>query len=288
MADARLELRVLGPLEVRVDGAVTQIGSRRQQMLTVALALQGGEALGVERLTDDLWGERPPATARKALQVHVSQLRKVLGREALQTRGGGYALDGAELDAERFERLVEQARAAGAPAEAAALLRRALGLWRGPAFGELAYEPFAAPEAARLEELRAEALELRVEADLACGATGLVAELEGLVRVHPLRERLRGQLMLALQREGRQPDALAVFHDARRNLLDELGLEPSDDLRRLHDAILRRDPALEPAAEADDDDFVGRAAPLGEFTAALDGAVAGRGTICLVGGEPGV
>ena len=220
------------------------------------LLLHRNEAVPSERLIDTLWGERPPATAAKVLQNHVSHLRRALGNGAaarLETRGHGYALrvEPGELDLDRFGQLVQagsEALRRDEPAEAAARMREALGLWRGPPLADVAYEAFAQPEIARLEEQRLVALEQRIDADLALGRQReLIGELEARVAEQPLRERPRSQLMLALYRSGRQADALAVYQDARRALVDELGVEPGPELRDLHAAILRQDPALAPA-----------------------------------------
>src|SRR5436190_10019455 len=236
-----LELGILGPLEVRKGGARVPLRGERQQALAAILLLHHNETLATDRLIDELWGEDAPETAGKMIQNNVWQLRKLLESEAalrarapqlLVTRGRGYELriDPDDLDANRFERLAEEGRqalAAGAQELAAAALREALGLWRGPALADFVHAPFAQAEIARLEQLRVSAIEDRVEADLAIGsAADLVAELELLVARYPLRERLRGQLMLALYRSGRQADALTVYKKTRRLLVEELGIEP--------------------------------------------------------------
>src|SRR5919198_1134191 len=215
------------------------------------------------RLIDDLWGFDPPDTALNTLQVHVSQLRKALGRGdarsargILVTRAPGYllAVEPEQVDLERFERLLAEGRQAlgdGEAERAAALLADALSLWRGPPLADLADEALAQPEIARLDELRLTALEERFEAELQLGShTALVAELEAAVAEHPLRERLRHQLMLALYRSGRQADALGVYQRTRHDLVEELGIEPSLALQQLEKAILLQDPALEPAQSA--------------------------------------
>jgi DNA-binding SARP family transcriptional activator len=239
-----MEFRVLGPLEVEVDGRVLKLGGAKQRALLALLLLHANEAVSRDRLIDELWST-PPETASAAIQVYVSRLRKLLGRDAIVTQPPGYLIRVQEgtLDLERFEESV--ARAQGAPPdEAAELLRQALGLWRGPPLAELDGS-FARPERASLEEQRLAALEQRIQADLALGRHAeLVPELEGLVREHPLRERLRGQLMLALYRCGRQADALEVYRSGRRLLDEELGLEPDDELQRLERAILNHDPSL--------------------------------------------
>jgi YVTN family beta-propeller protein len=241
-----MEFRVLGPLEVVDNGRSIELGGGRQRKLLAILLLHVNEVVSSDRLIDELWGERPPETAAKALQGHVSQLRKALGRETLATQAPGYVLRASpeHLDVRRFERLVEEADQAE-PKERAARLREAIGLWRGPTLAEFAFDPFAQAEIARLEELRLVALEDRIEADLELGRHGqLVGELESLVAQHPLRERLRGHLMLALYRSGRQAEALQAYHEARATLVDELGLEPSEDLQQLQRAILAHDPLL--------------------------------------------
>jgi YVTN family beta-propeller protein len=249
--------RLLGPLEVTDGNRPVAFGEGRQRSVLVLLLLHRNEAVASDRLIDALWGEAPPPTAAKVLQNHVGQLRRALGdREGrrLQTRGGGYALqvDDGELDLDLFERLVDeggQALARERPADAAALLRDALALCRGPPLADVAYETFAQSEIARLEERRTAALEQRIDADLALGRhSDLVAELEALVAQYPLRERLRAQLMVALYRCGRQADALRAYNEARRALVDELGVEPGPALRELHAAILRQDPELAPAS----------------------------------------
>jgi DNA-binding SARP family transcriptional activator len=248
-----VEFRILGPLEVVESGRAIPLGGPRQRTLLAVLLTRPNEVISVDRLVDELWADRPPAAAVNALQYHVSQLRKLLGRaEAIVTREPGYLIrvQPDELDLLRFERLVDEAERA--PAErAAALLRDALDLWRGPPLADLAHEPFAQPEIRRLEELRLTALERRVDADLELGRHDhLVAELEALVAEHPLRERLRAALMRALYASGRQAEALDLYRETRRTLIDELGIEPSPALQELEQAILRQDPALSARARA--------------------------------------
>ncbi len=241
-----MEFRTLGPLEVLAEGRPVALGGAKQRALLAVLLLHANEVVSRDRLIDELWGASPPDTARAALQVYVSQLRKALGRDLILTQPPGYLIrvsDG-ELDLHRFEQLVAAARAEE-PVQAARLLREGLALWRGAPLAELS-DSFAPPERARLEEQRLAALEQRVEADLALGRHAeLVPELEGLVREHPLRERVRGQLMLALYRCGRQADALEVYRSGRRLLDEELGLKPDDELQRLESAILNHDPSLD-------------------------------------------
>lgn len=265
-----LEFRILGPLEVWDGDTALQLGGQRQRAVLALLALHPGEVVPSERLITELWGESPPRTASTALQNAISQLRKTLGADVLETRAPGYALrvDKAAIDACRFEQLLDEARGVE-PARRAELLREALQLWRGPPLGDFAYESFAQNEAARLDELRLTALEERIEAELELGRAGdLVGELEALVRENPLRERPRGQLMLALYRSGRQAEALQAYQEARRTLVDELGIEPTPALQQLHASILRQESALQPEAipHAGDDS-------LGEVVRAL---LAGR------------
>ena len=240
-----MEFRVLGPLEVEENGRVLKLGGAKQRALLALLLLHANEAVSRDRLIDELWSSTPPETASAAIQVYVSQLRKVLGRDAIVTKPPGYLIrvEEGSFDLDRFEATV--ARAQGAPpVEAAQLLRQALGLWRGSPLAELDGS-FARAERARLGEQRLSALELRIAADLELGRHAqLVPELEGLVREHPLRERLRGQLMLALYRCGRQAEALDVYRTGRRHLDEELGLEPGEELRRLERAILEQDESL--------------------------------------------
>jgi DNA-binding SARP family transcriptional activator len=246
-----MQFRVLGPIEVVGDNGPVRLGRGKRRSLLAMLVLHANEVVSPDRLIDALWVERPPAAPRTALQVLVSELRKELGAERLLTTPAGYTLvvDPAELDVASFSRLLEAGKAArteGDPAAAERKLREALALWRGTPFQDVAYEDFTQPEIARLEELRIEAEEELVEAELACGRSGeLVPKLEALTGGHPYRERLRGQLMLALYRAQRQVDALAAFQDARATLVQALGVEPSPALRRLHEAILNQDPALE-------------------------------------------
>jgi DNA-binding SARP family transcriptional activator/streptogramin lyase len=247
-----MEFRVLGPLEVEEEGRVLKLGGTKQRALLALLLLHANDAVSRDRLIDELWSSTPPETASAAIQVYVSQLRKLLGRDTIVTQPPGYLIRVQEgtLDLERFEAFVSRAQGAR-PDEAAELLGQALGLWRGPPLAELDGS-FARAERARLDEQRLSALEQRIDADLELGRHAqLVPELEGLVQEHPLRERLRGQLMLALYRCGRQADALDVYRTGRRLLDEELGLEPGEELRRLERAILMQDDSLAaPASSA--------------------------------------
>jgi predicted ATPase/DNA-binding SARP family transcriptional activator len=245
------EYLILGPLEVRVGGETVALGGPRQRALLAALLLAGGAPVSRDRLVEDVWGEQAPASAQHAVQVYVSRLRERLGAAALYTGAGPvYAVAGErdQVDAHRFEALAAAARARlkQEPEAAAAQLAAALGLWRGAVLADLSYDGAGRTEIARLEELRLTAIEDRLEAELALGHhRERIPELEALVAAEPLRERARGQLMLALYRAGRQADALAAYREGRRHLIDELGLEPGGQLRALEQAILRQDPAIE-------------------------------------------
>lgn len=240
-----IEFRLLGPLEVLADGRAVTFGGAKQRALLAVLLLEAGRVVSTDRLVDALWSGEPPATAVASLQNFVSQLRKALGAETIETRPPGYLIriDADQLDLARVRRLVDEARASD-PSRRARLLGEALGLWRGEPLSELAYESFAQAEIARLAELRLALVEERTEAELALGRHAeLVGDLDVLVREHPLRERLRGQLMLALYRSGRQADALAVYRAGRTALVETLGVEPSPLLQQLHASILRQEAA---------------------------------------------
>ncbi len=246
-----MEFRLLGPLEAVRDGNSVALGGAKVRALLAFLLLHANEPVSRDRLLEALWPERPPGDAAHSLDIQVSRLRKALAPdEPLLTLSGGYLLQVAAeaVDAYRFEALLEQGRranAGGAPKTALEALQAALGLWRGGALGDLAYEEFARPDADRLEELRLVAIEERIDAELALGRhDAVVAELGALTAKHPLRERLRGQQMLALYRAGRQAEALRVYGDTRRRFIEELGLEPGPALRDLEAAILRQDPEL--------------------------------------------
>jgi predicted ATPase/DNA-binding SARP family transcriptional activator len=247
--EGKMEFRILGRLEVVAGDHPVAVTAAKPRALLALLLLHPNEPVASDRLIDELWGGRPPPSARKVLQTYVMQLRRALGDGMLVTQPAGYELhvEPGALDLQRFEALVTEARESD-PGVAALKLREALALWRGPPFADFIYEPFAQREIARLEELRLAALEERIEADLALGRHAeLVGELEALLAEHPLRERLRGQLMLALYRSGRQSEALKVYRDTRSQLVDELGIEPSPTLQDLERAILAQDPALDVA-----------------------------------------
>jgi DNA-binding SARP family transcriptional activator len=298
-----MNIRLLGPLEVEREGQRVNLGPKQQTLLAILL-VNRGETVPAERIVDDLFGTRAPSNALKTLQVHVSRLRKALGDELVQTEAGGYrvAFEPGSLDAERFDELADAGRlelAGGNPRSASTLLSQALALWRGPALTDFAYEDFAQAEIARLEERRLTAQEDRIEADLALGRhSTLTAELEALVRGNPLRERLRGQLMLAFYRSGRQAEALDAYQEARHVLVDELGIEPSRALRDLQQAILEQDRALDvdvhlierDRAETDDGAgiFVGREDEIEALASGLRHSLGGRGRLFLLVGEPGI
>jgi YVTN family beta-propeller protein len=251
-----MDFQLLGPLEVSDHGRSVAVGGGKRRSLLALLLLHANEVVSAERLIDELWGERPPATSGKIVQVYISQLRRELGVGALLTRAGGYVLrlEPDDLDVTRFERTLaeaERSRAAGEPARVAELLREGLALWRGPPLAEFRYERFAQQEIARLEELRLVALEARIDADLALGRhPHLVSELGALVLEHPLRERMRGQLMLALYRCGRQAEALSTYRAGARMLSDGLGLDPGPALRELERKVVEHSPELAPPASA--------------------------------------
>jgi YVTN family beta-propeller protein len=254
-----IEFGILGPLEVSRAGRSVTLGGPRQRAVLALLLLEANRVVSMDRLAEEVWAGHPPDGWVTTLQTYVFHLRRALEPDrprgaaaaVLATRDRGYLLhvDRAHLDSAVFEQGLAAGRAAleaGDHAEAAQTLRRALGLWRGPVLANLADYAFTRPEAARLQELRLAALEVRIDADLALGRHDtLTAELDGLVREDPLRERLRGQLMLALYRSGRQADALAAYRRARDLLADELGIDPGEPLERLHAAVLAHDAALD-------------------------------------------
>jgi len=286
-----MDVQVLGPVEASVEGRSIPLGGGKPRALLAMLALNAGSTVSTERLIDGLWGEEPPASANKLVQVYVSQLRKALGSSAdgaeIVTHRHGYELRVAPdvVDAGRFERLV----ANGAP-------REALALWRGPPLDDVADEPFAGAEIRRLEELRLAALELAIDRDLEEGRhREVVGELEPLVAAEPLRERPHAQRMLALYRCGRQADALAAYRQARTALVEAIGVEPGAELRRLHEAILRQDPSLELPAAVELPPELDAGTPLAGRDADLEwlrelwrGAHGGVGRLVLVTGPRGI
>ncbi|HEU5362421.1 MAG TPA: BTAD domain-containing putative transcriptional regulator [Gaiellaceae bacterium] len=248
-----LDFRILGELEVDRDGARVELQGQRARAALVLLLLEGNRVVSTERLVDALWGEDPPKTAAAALRNVVSQLRRALGDDAIETRAPGYVLRVAKgsFDLDRFEGALAGAGRAE-PGERARLLRAALAEWRGPPLPELAYESSLQTEIRRLEELRVAAEEELVEAELEHGnAARLVPQVEALASRHPHRERLAGLRMRALYAAGRQADALAAYQDVRRRLAADLGLEPGPELRRLHGAILRQEAAIEDRRRGD-------------------------------------
>jgi DNA-binding SARP family transcriptional activator len=252
-----VEYRILGPLEVVDEGAPVALGRLKERLVLAILLLHANEFVARERLIDELWGESPPPTARKAVNVYVSLLRKALtrnGRDPIATADGGYRIEvGAdELDVAHMQQLLATARehaAAGELEAAVELLRKALDLWRGPTLAGLLLESHGRDEIAQLDELRLTALMDRIDGDLALGRhEQVLGELQVLVGEHPLRERFRAQQMLALYRAGRQAEALEAYQQAREVLVEELGIEPSPALQRLQQGILRHDPSLETAS----------------------------------------
>src|SRR6266566_6674515 len=247
---APLAFHVLGPLQVTQADAPVVLGGPRERVLLAALLVEHGRVVSVDGLSQALWGDRPPATARHQVAIGVSRLRKAFaaagaGAEVIATCAPGYLVAGGWLDARCFDEHARRARgalAAGDREEAAGLLRAGLALWRGPALCGID-RPFAEIEAARLEERRLLVTEEHIALELDLGRDEeLVGDLLALVRAHPLRERLRGLLMLALQRAGRRAEALAVYQDGRRLLVETLGIEPGPQLRAVHQALLRDEP----------------------------------------------
>jgi DNA-binding SARP family transcriptional activator len=310
-----LEFRILGPLEVVANGRPLELGRRKQRAVLAILLVHANRVVSLDRLVDELWGSDPPAQAIGSLQAYVSHLRRLLEpersartpAEVLVSQRPGYRLmvAGGALDASRFETLTSTGRAlleAGTYDEAASVLAEGLQLWRGPVLADFADASFVSVERARLEELQLVAEEDRAAAELALGRhTTLIAELEHLVAAHPFREGLHGLWMLALYRSGRQADALRAYQEARQVLRDELGIDPSAQLRQLEADILRQAPQLDwrparlsptepvppsPASEATE--LVGREAQLAALAAARAGAATGQGRLVLVSGEPGI
>jgi len=236
------DYRLLGPFEVHAEDRVLPLPGGRPRALLARLLLDAGRVVSTDELVDALWGERPPVSAPKLLQAHVSQLRGALGPEAIETTPPGYLVRAPVSDLGRFEALSDLARSERDPARQVALYREALALWRGPALIEFRRAPFAAAAARRLAELRLDVLGRCIDAELELGEhERILAELQGLVAQEPLREQARRQLMLALYRCGRQAEALASYREGRRLLSDELGIEPGPALRELEGAILRHE-----------------------------------------------
>jgi len=293
---SELEIRLLGPFEVLAAGRPADVGGSKRQALLAMLALHGGRVVGVDALIDGLWGEELPSAPRNALHHHVARLRATLAHESIIGPPDGYALKGANVDALRFEELLEEARAElrqGDPRASAHTIASALSLWRGPALQGLATTTWFSAEAGRLEALRVDALEEQFQAALELGEhREAVSALRAAVAESPFRERLWGQLMLALYRSGRQADALDTFQEARRVLAEELGLEPGPELRRLQEGILAHDPAIAAVAAAprrtgklpaSSTSFVGREAELAQVVELLR-----RYRLVTLTGPPGV
>jgi DNA-binding SARP family transcriptional activator len=241
------DFRILGPLEASDETGSLLLGGLKQRAVLALLLLEPGRVVSTDRLIDALWGEKPPRTAATSLQNFISQLRKVLGQDLLETTPPGYRVRvrPGDIDLDRFRLLVEQSESME-PTGKARALREALAIWRGPPLADFSFEAFAQAHIAHLEELRLATLEERIQADLDSGlSTQLIPELEELVKSHPVRERLRGQHMLALYRSGRQAEALETYQEGRRVLVEQLGIEPSRELQHLHGAILRQEAGLQ-------------------------------------------
>jgi DNA-binding SARP family transcriptional activator len=269
-----MEYRLLGSIEVLDARTSLPLGGAKQRALLGLLLLNANKVVSVDRIVDELWGENPPETSANAVQVYVANLRKILqpdrpqggAHDVLLTRPPGYMLrvDPEELDSLRFERLADDARRtmAAAPEAATAKLREALALWHGPALADIVFEGPARGEITRLEESRLSAIEDRIQGDLELGRhAALIGELESLIAAHPVRERLHAQLMLALYRCGRQAEALKAYRDARRMLVEELGIDPCAELQSLEKAILQQDPSLAAPVRAETSPAVGVPAP---------------------------
>jgi WD40 repeat protein/DNA-binding SARP family transcriptional activator len=299
-----MQLHLLGPVEAGVNGRMLPLGGAKQRSVLAMLALEANRTVSADHLVEGLWGEHPPPSAAKMVQNYVWRLRTALGEDSgveIATRGRGYELriDEDAVDARRFERLLAEAVRAAREGAASEAAREALALWRGRALDDVADEPFAAAEIRRLEALRVEAAELAIAADLAAGRHHeVVGEIDALLADHPLREPLHAHRMLALYRCGRQADALEAYREARRTLVEEMGLEPGPELRRLHEAILRQDPALdvEPATselprELDSTGappLVGRDRELARLRSRWRDAAAGAGGLVTLAGLYGI
>jgi DNA-binding SARP family transcriptional activator/tetratricopeptide (TPR) repeat protein len=304
-----MDFRILGPLEAHDGDRPLALGGAKQRALLGLLLLHANETVSSDRLVDELWAAEGRSGGSKALRVAIARLRRVIepnratGEKSrtLVTRPPGYELrvEPSQLDLYRFEELVSKGRRARDAAAASDAFREALAIWRGPPLSDLTYESFAQSEIARLDELHTATVEDRIAADLELGRhADVIGELQALVGRQPLRERLGAQLMLALYRSGRQAEALEVYRNARRALVDELGIEPARELQELEVAILAQDPALSlpergraPAQgqrEASSAGFVGRETEMTELLSLLDGARSGSGALVLIGGEPGI
>ena len=242
------EIRVLGRVDVLVNGWPLPLGGSKQRGVLAMLALRANQTVSADELIDGLWGERPPPSAAKNVQLYISRLRRALGTEAsIVTHGRGYELQLPEdaVDAARFKRLVDRARRDGGPGMNGGVARDALELWHGAPLADVAEEPFAAPEIRRLQEFHLRAIEVTIATELAAGRHAeVIGELEALTSAHPLHERFHAQRMLALYRAGRQSEALEAYRGAHQTLSEEIGVEPGPELRRLHEEILAQDAAL--------------------------------------------
>ncbi len=247
------EVRLLGSVEALADGHSLSLGGSKQRSVVAMLALHANVTLSGDQLIDGLWGDDPPASAVKNVQLYVSRLRRALAESnadaEIATRGRGYQLrlHADAVDALRFERLVEEAAREPLDADTAnGAASAALDLWRGAPLADVAGEPFAGPEIGRLNELHQQAIELAIDADLAAGRHDeVIARLEALIAEEPLREHLHAQRMLALYRAGRQSEALEAYHEARETLIEQIGIEPGPELEHLQAAILAQDASLD-------------------------------------------
>ncbi len=247
-----LEIKLLGRVDVLIDGQELPLGGSKQRAVLALLALRANRTVGADELIDALWEDRPPLSAAKNVQLYVSRLRKVLaddGSDArIVTHGRGYELQIPDdaVDAVRFERLVDRACREAAQGIADGTAQSALELWRGSPLADVAGEPFAASEIRRLEELYLVAVEAAIEAQLAAGRhREVIAELDALIAEHPSHERFHAQRMLALYRAGRQSEAIEAYRQASRALIEAIGVGPGSELRELQEAVLRQDPALD-------------------------------------------
>ncbi len=298
------EVRLLGSVEALVDGHSLALGGSKQRSVVAMLALHANRTVSADTLIDGLWAERPPDSAAKNVQLHVSRLRKAFASDdcgaSIVTHGRGYELRVAEgaVDALRFEHLVEEAARGPASAGTNGAASAALELWRGAPLADVASEPFAGPEIGRLEELHLRAVELAIDAELAAGRHGaVIGRLQALIAEHPLNERFHGQRMLALYRAGRRSEALDAYRQAHRTLTEEIGIEPGAELRQLQEGILAQDPALDAPAppeelprqlEGGSPLLAGRDAELGWLRERWQEARSGRSRVALVSGPSGI
>jgi DNA-binding SARP family transcriptional activator/WD40 repeat protein len=299
-----IEIRILGRVDALVDGQSAAVGGSKQKAVLAMLALRANRTLGADELIDGLWGDRPPASAAKNVQLYISRLRKALDPNGsgarIVTRGRGYVLQLPEeaVDATRFERLVERAQTQADRGVVDGAAQDALDLWAGAPLADVAEEPFAAPEIRRLEELHLRAIELRIDSELAAGRTGeALGSLDALLEEHPLNERFHAQRMLALYRAGRQGEALEAYREATRTLMDQIGVEPGPDLRRLEEGILKQDPALDPPTPQEELPaqlqsgsplLAGRERELRWLRRRWGEVAAGRSRIALISGPTGI